>query len=142
MLYKAGQNFLRAEDHFFINCQISSRDHFSLLQDLPNISMVDTCSNSIKRDVVTFASMRCQMAVIRVRVSNCSFTSKGFGKKSPPHLEVYKEMCEARRGECSLVVAADGMGRCRRVLLDNHRHLRQTRGYQRYLIRAKKILTP
>ena len=78
----------------------------------------------------------------KVRVSNCSFTSGGFGKKSPPHLEVYKEMCEARRGECSLVVAADGMGRCRRVLLDNRRHLRQTRGGQRYLIRAKKILTP
>ena len=142
MLYKAGQNFLRAEDHYFMNGQITSKYHFSLLLDLPNISTIEKCSNSIKRDVVTFASMRCQTAVTRVRVSNCSFTSKRFGKKSPPHLEVYKEMHEARRGECSLVVAADGMGRCRRVLLDNRRHLRQTRGGQRYLIRAKKILTP
>ena len=107
-----------------------------------NISTVGKYSNSTKRDVMNFASMRCQTAVIRVRVTICSFTSKGFGKKSPPHLEVYKEMREARRGECSLVVAADEMGRCRRVLLDNRRHLRQTRGGQRYLIRAKKILTP
>ena len=97
---------------------------------------------SIKRDVVTFASMRCQTAVIRSEFQIVVLRQKGFGKKSPPHLEVYKEMCEARRGECSLVVEADGMGRCRRVLLDNRRHLRQIRGGQRYLIRAKKILTP